>query len=452
MRFSPPDDDVVLYKEGFKDDILDRAPFGAHLSEVLERTEDPLVVALDGRWGTGKSYFLKRWVGAHNLENDGTALTVYFDAFQHDYLDDPLIALIATLSAASQPSDESAIDKVKGAAIKLLKPAMRMGLAVATKGGSLLVGELGETLVEAAGGEADRAMQAFWQREEGRHHAMKEFREALKKLTEAEDEGAPRPLIIVVDELDRCRPDFALEVLEIAKHFFAVPHVHFVLGANLAALENSVKTRYGHEIDASAYLRKFISFVVSLPDHTEKGNKIPATQYYLARVGEQMGVPRHLIESIQQQMDLLSRTNHISLREAGKIMSYAALLPEGALNERNPAGYATIMVSLIITRVINPNVFDEMVKGRFEYGKMRNYFGIKNDEVQLHLVNGEGRNPGFNYFAAYLDAMWSYAILGDKYKNKEFQDMDRYFRNYYGNPAGVPQQIFDMWLSRFRIV
>ncbi len=82
MKLFPPQDTCTIYKTGFgTDDILGRAETGKRLSDLLERIEDPVVVALDGRWGSGKSHFLKRWVGAHTLENDGRATVVYFDAF-----------------------------------------------------------------------------------------------------------------------------------------------------------------------------------------------------------------------------------------------------------------------------------------------------------------------------------------------------------------------------------
>lgn len=94
MRLHPVQKEVALYNEGFgKDDLLQRKSAGERISELLERIEDPMVLAVDGAWGSGKSYFLKRWVGAHTVENGGTATTVYFDAFANDFLDAPLIAM-----------------------------------------------------------------------------------------------------------------------------------------------------------------------------------------------------------------------------------------------------------------------------------------------------------------------------------------------------------------------
>jgi hypothetical protein len=110
---------------------------------------------------------------------------------------------------------------------------------------------------------------------------MTTFRETLAALTLGKDGTSPRKLVIVVDELDRCRPDYALAMLEIIKHFFAVDHVHFVLGVNLRELENSVKARYGAGINAGLYLQKFITVTVALPDAADNRDyKSHAISYF----------------------------------------------------------------------------------------------------------------------------------------------------------------------------
>ena len=78
---------------------------------------------------------------------------------------------------------------------------------------------------------------------------MYAFRLTLEELTKPDD-AKPIKLVIVVDELDRCRPDYALSLLEIIKHFFNVEGVHFVLGVNLSELQNIVRARYGRNIKA----------------------------------------------------------------------------------------------------------------------------------------------------------------------------------------------------------
>ena len=78
MKIFPPEEHIKLYEEGFgEDDLLHRKNVGKALSSLVDRIDDPLVIALNGNWGTGKTHFLKRWVGAHSLENGSSGTTVY---------------------------------------------------------------------------------------------------------------------------------------------------------------------------------------------------------------------------------------------------------------------------------------------------------------------------------------------------------------------------------------
>jgi len=80
-----------------------------------------------------------------------------------------------------------------------------------------------------------------------------------------------KPLLVMVDELDRCRPSYAVELLEVAKHLFAVRHVVFALAVNRSELEHSVKALYGDEFDAHGYLRRFfdVDFQLPAPDRNQ---------------------------------------------------------------------------------------------------------------------------------------------------------------------------------------
>ena len=73
-----------------------------------------------------------------------------------------------------------------------------------------------------------------------------------------------KKLIIIVDELDRCSPQFAIRFLETLHHFFKIPSIIFVLGINKKQIEISVKKIYGYETDTEEYLRKFIDRTCSL--------------------------------------------------------------------------------------------------------------------------------------------------------------------------------------------
>jgi len=151
MKPVPPEPEVDLYKDGFEDgaqDVLARRPLGQSLSRLLNKVEDPLVVALNGQWGTGKTYFLKRWVGQHGQDYRGTTV-VYLDAFAHDYLGDPLSALVAALEEKTSAKDKT-LDAVKNAALGLARPALRVALAMTTAGTSEVVGAAAGALASEA--------------------------------------------------------------------------------------------------------------------------------------------------------------------------------------------------------------------------------------------------------------------------------------------------------------
>ncbi len=115
---------------------------------------------LDGAWGSGKSVFLKCWVGAHRLENEGSAQTVYFDAFRHDYLDDPLLGLMSVIADRFEAADErpQALERAKKAVAVLSKPAARLILAAATAGVSELTGVIGDAVAHGSAREVEERL------------------------------------------------------------------------------------------------------------------------------------------------------------------------------------------------------------------------------------------------------------------------------------------------------
>ena len=98
-RISPPKPQLKLYESGFsQNDQLGRSGLARRMTQLLDILDEPVVVALDGGWGEGKSFFLQCWTGAHKHEFQGQSELIYFDAFAKDYLQDPLVGLVEALS------------------------------------------------------------------------------------------------------------------------------------------------------------------------------------------------------------------------------------------------------------------------------------------------------------------------------------------------------------------
>jgi hypothetical protein len=369
MKLFPQDSDVVLYETGFEDDILERKSISKQLSDFVERIEDPVVLALDDKWGSGKTFFLKRWVAAHNGENEGKAITVYFDAFENDYLSDPLVSIITALSTRIPDDQEATLKTWKRVAAKLAKPAFGIALSLATFGAKQQLDEIGDVITEAAGGELKDATQDLWDAEKERKNAVQAFKDLLVKLTQ----DAASPIVIVIDELDRCRPDYALSVLEVIKHFFTVPKVHFILGINGRALENSVKARYGSDIDAESYLRKFINVSFSLPRTLGRQGEVKVISKYASKLIADMDLPKRVSGRCVNLLEYVAQSREVSLRDVGKVLSKVALLPSEVHEKNYMDGYIDILCVLLVTSVVDPRLHERFLSGNTASSEVRDF-------------------------------------------------------------------------------
>ncbi len=456
MRIFPPEPDVDMYNEGFGDtDILQRKQIGEALSDMLERIDDPLVIALDGEWGTGKTYFLRRWVGAHKIENGSGATTVYFDAFAHDYVSDPLPALVSALEDRLLKENETTIEAVKTAAFKLAKPLAKIGLSVATFGATEALGEIGDNIVEAISGETAGAIDKYWAKESDRREAMEDFRNALEQIANDENSNdTGSSLVFVIDELDRCRPSYALEVLEVIKHFFSVPHVHFVLGVNLESLENSVKFSYGNDINAQAYLKKFIQLKIELPAEVGvEPNAKPAIVVYLENLVVDMDIPKHIANRIKQTIQCVANVNSISIRDVRDIVSQVPLASEEFLgNERYLSGWVEVFVDLLVVKNVRPDLYPNFLNATVSEADLESYIGANTYNISRQ-IEGE-HNPNFDNFIFWKFCMWRFLSENGDLTDLEPElrrDLSRQFHEYGfdDDTTNIPMIAHRKWIDRF---
>ena len=473
MHFLPPEHEVDLYKEGFgEDDLLERASFGKSLSNFVEKVEDPLVIAIDGEWGQGKSFFLKRWVGAHTLQNNGKATMVYFDAFAHDYLDDPLIALVGVVTdrlTELSKEDESVSEKVQGtwksvqrAAIKLAKPTAKMaisavgaGLSVATGGLSDAAKKVVNEMIDTASKEGQELLDQYWKSEDGKRNAMKEFRDMLKDFVEAnrvenKQGEETNSLIIVIDELDRCRPDYALSVLEIIKHLFNVKGVQFILGVNLEALGHSVSKRYGEKIDSERYLRRFVNIIFELPTNTNNSTDKALVVQYAQKICRLMKVDEDLGEALCEEIELAASSNKIQIRDVGTIFSRAALVPDKI--SREPVGYIEVTACLLVSSIVNKVFYNELLNESITEKELLEYYGSSEINLKQTIfvakkgVKEEEINPKYKEYLQKKVFLWNFintngqVEYGYNYKNY-------YFGDFSGMPKSLPRIINDYYLN-----
>lgn len=254
----------------FAQDNLNRKDMVDFVAQIITHTKgEPLVLAVDGPYGSGKSTFVSM---LQTVLNEQKYQTVYFDAWKADHISDPLIALVAALDTAIPKSKNASnlyqhISKVKKVAGALGKRALIAGVKVGTAGVVDLPSDIEKILTDAAGDSTKDLVDAF----QAETKLIGNFRDELSKTVQQLNQLSMKPvLVFFIDELDRCRPDFAITLLERVKHMFDVPNAVFILSVDKAQLEGATLAIYGDRINASEYLRKFIDLEFSLDTPSSK--------------------------------------------------------------------------------------------------------------------------------------------------------------------------------------
>lgn len=244
----------------FENCKLERRPYAEILTQIVGSYADGFVLALNNEWGAGKTTFIKMW--RQHLNNKGVK-TLYFNAWENDFEKDVLVALISELEELKESKNKAAYKNLLTKAASLTKK-VAPGIV---KAGLKRAGIDGEAALDILQGTAEVGFEALEEEIKSytqRKKSLAEFRISLEEFVETAD--PKNPIIFFIDELDRCRPTYAVEVLEEVKHLFSVPGIVFVLSIDKEQLGHAVRGVYGSEqINSEEYLRRFIDLEYSLP-------------------------------------------------------------------------------------------------------------------------------------------------------------------------------------------
>lgn len=252
-----PNEIEISKEEPFANDLLNREDCAKILTQIVQHTEGGFTLSINADWGYGKTTFVKMWQAM--LQKEGYK-TIHFNAWESDFVADPMMALVDGLRDGFEGKNFSAETKqILSAILDVITDLIQLlptphaqligkGTKAAKKGVCSLLKDKNSL-----------------QRQQSYSKLVAEFREQLSHF--AKEMCDNKQLIIFVDELDRCRPDYAVQMLERIKHFFAIENVIFVLSIDKTVLCKSIVATYGGlDIDAAAYLRRFIDLEFALPE------------------------------------------------------------------------------------------------------------------------------------------------------------------------------------------
>lgn len=328
---------------------LDRKKYGEILTKIVSLYSDGCVLALNGEWGSGKTTFVRMW--EQYLKNEGFK-TLYFNVWETDYISDPLIGLVGEFKQLCEQN--KANDKIDS----FIKAAGKMALKIAPS----IVGELakhylGDEAVEALRRGTEIATELLKKEFDEFENQKKSIVEFRKALTELVKECSPnKPLIFIIDELDRCNPTYAVKVLERIKHLFSIPNIVFVLSIDKQQLCHSICGFYGSDkINSEEYLKRFIDIEYNLPD--PDCEKFCNFLYDKFSVGEYIcSTDAQGTAGLVEFSELLFCYNNLNLRQMEKIYSHYALVLR-SLGKRKTKYDENVILFLVFLRLCYTDIY-----------------------------------------------------------------------------------------------
>ncbi|MBP5983435.1 MAG: hypothetical protein KA734_06910 [Fluviicola sp.] len=238
---------------------LGREPYAKVLTDIVRTNGDGFVLAIDNKWGAGKTTFVSMW--SQMLQNEEFQ-TLYFNAWENDFENNPFVAITAELKELLKNDSSETFKEVikKGSKIsKAIIPSVMK---------QIIKRYAGEEIADIMNDYSKGVLEAFQEDIDAyvdRKKNIKEFHNDLEAYIKQNSNG--KPIVFIIDELDRCRPDYAVSVLENVKHLFSVKGIVFVLSIDKEQLGHAICGAYGSDkIDSNEYLRRFIDIEYSLPE------------------------------------------------------------------------------------------------------------------------------------------------------------------------------------------
>lgn len=391
----------------FPEDKLGRVRYATFLTKLLasqgfDKARDAddqkrnYVLNLNAEWGAGKTYFLKRW--SEDIKEHYPV--VYVDAWKKDYSDDPLMTVISSIieqlrKQAGKDKDSTEF-KVPRKLIGLLKaaaPGIGRGLFKRYVGIDPVVvmnadndnenigsirGEDGEDLADENGKPIDmsfaasEAVKYLIDEHDAKSAAIESLKTSVFEWVSAVVglKNKELPAFIFIDELDRCRPSYAVEMLETIKHIFDIDGVVFVVATDTEQLQHAVKAVYGEGFDAKIYLGRFFNSRYSLkaPNlenflevHSDasklSGDYLRDLKIEVLPFNEDAKTTLRNISVILDAFKVSART---AIQITDRVVATISNMPRGSKID------ILMLTALLCIKEKDHNLFDDIVSGKFE--------------------------------------------------------------------------------------
>lgn len=348
-------------------DEFTREPIAEKIIKLLDSDIEVSPLIIDGKWGTGKTEFCFKLKNLIEADSSNNYKVGYVNAFQADHANEPLLTLISEI-VSFYPKKSYQRKKL----IKNAVPYLRLVGGIGLKAGlGFAFGRYAadipeaftkgmETIEEGSKELIDLSLESLIEDQAEAERSLQTLKDALNNI------AADNPVILLIDELDRCRPDFAVMMLETIKHVFDVKNVQIILITNAEQLKATIKHSYGSETNSHDYLYKFFKYQINLPTSTkdiEGGTVENNVAYFKATVRASKVIPQEFkdnefIYEIPSFLDL----SNLSLRNIEQIVRCIETLTifENEEQSKSPIVEQILMVFLSFVYMMDKELFNQL--------------------------------------------------------------------------------------------
>ena len=336
-------------------DILDREKVIDELFRIVQGESINQVFcsfAIDGTWGVGKTFILERLEQKLEMEmneetSDNRYFVFHYNCWKYDYYEEPAIAIISALK--DKVDIENKICSV--VASYAWKEAKK---SVENMAKEFVKNKIGIDLVQVI--EDIKSEGDIRQEKESEFDTLFNFNRALENVRKQIEKLAEyKTMIIVVDELDRCMPAYAIKILERLHHMFeGIDNVLVIIAVDSNQLNHSIKEIYGDLVDTERYLKKIISFKYNIDIGMAQKSIMDKFQNYFGCFSEYLQIDETITEFLQ--------LSQLDVRTIEKIIEKSQLI-HGLVCDREVSSSVLlyeIMYSFLSYLVSNSKVTEEV--------------------------------------------------------------------------------------------
>ncbi len=362
---------------------LNRKVDARRVNKIVENSEGGFTLAINGEWGVGKTTFIKMWEA--DLKSKKYK-TIYLNAWEHDISSEPLICILGEICNLLKEKEDVKKELISKAKFFLKKalPIVIDRIASHYMGAELVEDIKNVISCDTNENFIDKEISDYV----SRTSRLKDLRDALENTVTKISEH--KPLIFIVDELDRCRPDFAVEILEKIKHLFSVKNVVFVLSIDKVQLGYSVQGHYGSDkINAQEYLRRFIDieyslntpsvehFVDYLYDYYDFDSFINGETRLIMNQPENDKI--HLLEMAKS----LAKMRQLTLRKIDKMFAHTrlALLTFGDNQNIIP----DVFLFIVYLKLVAPDIYKKVKEKTYKLQELSEILNSLSEEFYINL-------------------------------------------------------------------